>query len=71
MTVDKKSSALSFKKQVVTFTERKNISSTVDGQSAVLAIQIVDNSMGNPGTVTVSTVKEDGNWKMDTEKYKF
>jgi hypothetical protein len=72
MTEDKKKSTLTFKKQISKFTQRKDIKAeTGGGGNATLIIDIIDTSSNNPATVTVTLVREGGEWKVDKEKYKF
>jgi len=71
MTEDKKKSTLSFKKLVAKFTQRKDIKAETVGGNATIIVDIIDTSSNNPGAVIVNLVKEDGEWKVDKEKYKF
>ncbi|HSG30590.1 MAG TPA: hypothetical protein VLB82_03495 [Thermodesulfobacteriota bacterium] len=71
MTPEKKISTLKFKKQIVKFTKRKSINAQTEGDNITLHVDIVDESTNNPAKVEVNVVKENNEWKVDKEKYKF
>ncbi|NIP39392.1 MAG: hypothetical protein GWO07_12645 [Candidatus Dadabacteria bacterium] len=71
MTEEKKKSTLKFKKQIVRFTERKDIEAQSQGDNSMITVNIIDKSSNNPATVEVNMVSEGGKWKLDKEKYKF
>ena len=71
MTPEKKISTLKFKKQIVKFTKRKSINAQTEGDNITLHVDIVDESTNNTAKVEVNVVKENNEWKVDKEKYKF
>ncbi len=71
MTSEKKISTLKFKKQIVKFTKRNSINANTEGGNIILNVDIVDESTNSPAKVEVNMVKENNEWKVDKEKYKF
>lgn len=68
---EQQASALKTKQQIVQDSQRKDISSTINGLSAALTVKIIDTSNNLPATVDVNLVKEDGVWKVDKGKFRF
>ena len=68
---ENKPGSLQFKKNVANSTERKNIKTNINDNQAKLIINAVDTSSKKNVVVTVTMLKEGGNWKVDEEVFDF
>lgn len=68
---ENKSGSLQFKKNIANSTVRKDIKSDINENETKLTINAVDSSSKKNVVVTVTMLKEGGEWKVDKEEFDF